>query len=550
MEFLNLLSQQDLITVGIQLASVWTLLFCVFFVCFLVQRMCSSLLKNQHVKNVISSIVKKGSIVLVVVGIISSLALLGYDSYLFVNKLDIYDHTIGKVREIPMSFWTAIGIGLLSLLGYYLATRFILKQIRKIISFCQEKVVALEFFKHSHNRIVKCFHQLQRIITTAVYILFFTFATSALALPKMVTSFLFLACRIYLVVAVAFFATNLMSTVIERLEALSVKRITKDSYLQYYQQLRGLIPLFQRCLELALYMLTANLVLRQIQYVEQFATLGIQAALVIGVFFASRVVIEIANLLLEQTLLKSDSLSLEELQRRKTLVPLVKSLARYCIQFAAIIVVLAIFDFDPTPILAGAGVLGLVVGLGAQSIINDLLSGFFILFENLFLVGDYVRTSEAEGIVEEVDIRTTRIRSQDGQVYIIRNGQLGTVINYSKSHTYAIVEVGVSYDSDLAKVTAVLVEAGKTLLSKSQDVIEVPEVQGLQNFGESDLVLRVRTKVRPGKHLIVARAYRQLIKEYFDRHEIEIPFARRVLILQNEQIAQELSPEVELQTAV
>ena len=118
----------------------------------------------------------------------------------------------------------------------------------------------------------------------------------------------------------------------------------------------------------------------------------------------------------------------------------------------------------------------------------------------------------------------------------MRNGQLNKVVNYSKGYTYAVVEVGVAYDSDLNFVRDALLEAGETLARNNPDVLATPEIQGLQNFGESELLMRTRTRVKPGCHLQVARDYRTLIKETFDAKGVEIPFARRVLLFSKENL--------------
>ena len=160
--------------------------------------------------------------------------------------------------------------------------------------------------------------------------------------------------------------------------------------------------------------------------------------------------------------------------------------------------------------------------MGAQPVINDLVSGFFILLENLFLVGDYIETGTARGTVEAVDIRTTRIRDPNGQQHILRNGQLGAVINYSKKYTYAVVEVGVLHSADLDQVSQLLEEVGSTLNSQTVDVLEPTQVQGVERFTGEGPILRTVTRVKPGRHQQVARIYRRLVKEKFDEIGIKL----------------------------
>jgi small conductance mechanosensitive channel len=296
----------------------------------------------------------------------------------------------------------------------------------------------------------------------------------------------------------------------------------------------GLMPLLRRCLEYIVYVFVATFVLLQVEFISHFATYGPQVVKAIGIYFLSKVIIEVANLLVDKSMGKTDDLTESERQRQLTIVPIIKSLLKYSVYFAAFVLILRAFDLNPMPLLAGAGILGVVVGFGAQPLINDIVSGFFILFENIFLVGDFVETAEARGTVEAIEIRTTRIRNPDGHVHILRNGQIGAVVNYSKEYTHAVVEVGVAYDSNLDHVYRILSETGEKLKEKNPSVLEKTEVRGLKNFGESELLVRTITKVKPGRHRGVARELRKMIKEAFDAEGIEIPFARRVIIFQNE----------------
>ena len=152
------------------------------------------------------------------------------------------------------------------------------------------------------------------------------------------------------------------------------------------------------------------------------------------------------------------------------------------------------------------------------------------------MLGDFIETGSARGTVESVQLRTTRIRDPNGQLHILRNGQLDGVVNFSKEYTNAVVMVGVAYDSDLDHVFEVLAKAAETLKAGNDNVIEATRVQGVDDFGESEITIRIVTRVKPGQHQGVAREYRKLIKEAFDREGIEIPFARRVVIFENDEV--------------
>jgi small conductance mechanosensitive channel len=213
------------------------------------------------------------------------------------------------------------------------------------------------------------------------------------------------------------------------------------------------------------------------------------------------------------------------------LIPLFRSLLQYLIYFTVGVSILYTLDINPTPILAGAGIVGIAIGLGAQALINDIVSGFFILFENYYLVGDYVEAGKAEekvveGVVEAIELRTTRIRHPNGQLQIIRNGEMGSITNYSKQYIFAVVEVAVPYNSELVHVYQVIESVGQQLKTDYPDVLEPTQIDGVESLGESNLLLRTLTKVKPGKHLQIQRILRKNFMDTLLREGILLPASR------------------------
>ena len=188
------------------------------------------------------------------------------------------------------------------------------------------------------------------------------------------------------------------------------------------------------------------------------------------------------------------------------------------------VLVLASFEVDIMPFLAGAGMLGVVIGLGAQQMIHDVVSGFFILFEDIFLVGDFVEGGGARGWVEGIDFRTTRIRDAEGRLHIVRNGLFDQVINYSKEWVNALVDVPIPHKADLSQVNTVLEEAAEKLFAERDDLIEKTNFKGIVQITSGGIVLRSVTKVKPGRHVKVALRLRQIIVDGFHEHGLE--FAR------------------------
>lgn len=213
----------------------------------------------------------------------------------------------------------------------------------------------------------------------------------------------------------------------------------------------------------------------------------------------------------------------------RTLRPLAESLLRSVVYFVALVMVLRELGVDATAILASAGVVGLAVGFGAQHIIRDVISGFFILAEGLIQVGDVITVGEHTGLVEHISVRATRLRKYNGELWSIRNGEINVFGNLNRDFNRAIAEVGVAYEADLRRAMAVLQQVGEAWAAGHREIVLAPpEVQGIMQFGESQLMVRLVVMVKPLQMWTAERELRALVKEAFDREGIEIPFPRRV----------------------
>lgn len=468
--------------------------------------------------------------VLWLIGGVLLLAVLGVNGALILQGADLLVYYRDLMEQISPDFWSRLGWGILYTLAAVAVTTLLVRLVGRLLSFLQNRAKAYEQIQVNDESIESFFATLNRIQRNGLWMTASALAAGFLGFPPIVGSTLFTLLRIYLIVALGLLVVRAVAVIVVTLDGLSRRYWRSDSWLRYYDQLRGLIPLLRRSLEYAVYVVVATLVLLQVESVAQFAEWGPRLVQIIGIFFLARVAIEVVNLLVDRWLSKSGAdVSQEARQRQLTLAPLSKSLLRYLVLFGAFVLILRVIGFDPAPVLAGAGLVTLIVGLGAQPVINDVVSGFFILFENLFLVGDYIETGSARGVVEAIDIRTTRLRDPDGQQHILRNGQLGDLINYSKEYTFAVVHVGVAYHSDLEKVYRVLREVGERFAEEHPDVVAPTEVAGLEDFGSSELLVRTVTRVRPGRHLQATRDLRTRIKVAFDHNDIEIPFPQRVL---------------------
>lgn len=298
---------------------------------------------------------------------------------------------------------------------------------------------------------------------------------------------------------------------------------------EYYAALRRLLPVIQRSIEAIVYVSVATVIVRRFEALESFAPYGPLLIRMISMYLAASVVVEVARVLVARLLLAHPSAADDTQRRRITFVGLIQSILKYIIYFIVSMMVLEDIGIDPTPILAGAGIVGLTVGLGSQKIVADLLNGLFLLFEDQILQGDYIKIGDTEGLVEQMSLRLTRVRDRFGRLHIMRNGEIQNVINYSRGWTLTVVEMGVSYEDDLAKALRVIEEVTAQLPARMPgEVLEKPQVKGIETMGESALLVRIETKVGPGAHFDVKRTLHRLLVDGFNANGLEIPYPKSI----------------------
>ncbi|MDK2928381.1 MAG: moderate conductance mechanosensitive channel [Bacillota bacterium] len=218
-------------------------------------------------------------------------------------------------------------------------------------------------------------------------------------------------------------------------------------------------------------------------------------------------------------------------RRAQTLQALLNSLLRYSLYFIAALVVLDAFGVPTASVVASAGLVGLAVGFGAQNLVRDVITGFFILFEDQYGIGEYVSLSGVEGIVEDIGLRTTRLRDFNGDLHVIPNGQITLVTNKSRGPRRALVEVGVAYESDLRRVQEVLEGISREIAASMPEIVEGPTVLGATAFGESQVSFQILARTAPMAEWKVEREIRRRAKEALEAAGIEIPYPHRVVIL-------------------
>ena len=223
----------------------------------------------------------------------------------------------------------------------------------------------------------------------------------------------------------------------------------------------------------------------------------------------------------------------EREKRARTVASLVRTVGTSLVLLIAGMMLFREIGLDITPLLAGAGVAGLAIGLGAQSLIRDVFAGTFILLEDQFHVGDVIRAAGVSGQVEKITLRMTIVRDLHGVVHFIPNGEIKVASNLTKEWSQAVLEIGVSYEEDVDRVIRVLTEIGQGLADDEtfgKLVLESPQVLGVEALADSQVTIRILAKTLPLKQWDVARELRRRIKARFDREGIQIPYPHRVVI--------------------
>lgn len=219
-------------------------------------------------------------------------------------------------------------------------------------------------------------------------------------------------------------------------------------------------------------------------------------------------------------------------QRVRTLLPLIRKVILVALTVVVGLTVLSELGINIAPLLAGAGVVGLAVGFGAQTLVRDIITGLFILIEDTISVGDYVTLGGHGGTVEALSIRSIRLRDPSGTVHTIPFSDVTTVINYTREFAYAVLEIGVAYREDVDRVMRVIEEVGQELRQDPDQQVHILEdlqMQGLDRFDDSAVVVKARIKTAPGMQWAIRRAFNRLLKHRFDAEEIEIPFPQQTI---------------------
>ena len=224
--------------------------------------------------------------------------------------------------------------------------------------------------------------------------------------------------------------------------------------------------------------------------------------------------------------------ALERAKRARTLGSVVNNVATVLISGIAVLTTLREFQVDIAPVLTGAGIVGLAVGFGAQTLVRDVISGFFLILENQVRVGDVAAINGTGGLVEALNLRTIVLRDLEGTVHVFPNGAIQTLANRSKDFSYYVIDLGISYREDPDRVAAVIRQISDQMRADpafAPWILDAVEILGVDAFGDWSVVLKLRIKTVPLKQWEVGRELRKRIRRRFGEENIEIPFPERVV---------------------
>jgi small conductance mechanosensitive channel len=272
--------------------------------------------------------------------------------------------------------------------------------------------------------------------------------------------------------------------------------------------------------------------------IDWIITSGLSILLILVIAYALARFYRVAVQRLRETITKSAEERLrietpEEVRKRVlTLSGILEKTGVVVIWVIASMIILKQIGIDIGPVLAGAGIIGLAVGFGAQNLVRDVISGFFMLLENQVRVGDVAILNGTGGLVESINLRTTVLRDLSGVVHVFSNGTISTLSNMTKEWSAMVFDVGVAYKEDTDRVAEIMSAVAEELRADDnfRNLILGPiEIFGVDSFGDNAVVVKARLKTKPIQQWTVGREYRRRLKKAFDEKGIEIPFPHRTI---------------------
>ncbi len=263
---------------------------------------------------------------------------------------------------------------------------------------------------------------------------------------------------------------------------------------------------------------------------DQLTRVGLILVQIVATLILGKIILRLGALFIDRVFrVKKDKVQAMSEAHITTLNKLLKNILRYMVYFFLGTMILSLLGIPIASLLAGAGIIGLAIGFGAQNLVRDIISGFFILFEDQFTVGDYIETGGAHGFVEELGLRVTKVRGFAGELFIVPNGKIEEVTNFARENMRVRIIVGIAYHEDLEKAMKVMQEACDQVGEEHEGVAETPQVLGVLELNDSSVDIMIVGRAKPLQNWSVERLLRLRVKQALDRAGIEIPFPQRVI---------------------
>lgn len=244
---------------------------------------------------------------------------------------------------------------------------------------------------------------------------------------------------------------------------------------------------------------------------------------ILVIFLITRLMIRIVYKMIDQFLQRQEKSKISVNPRRLVTVgELLKNVAAVVCNFIMVLIILSEFNFELGPLLASAGVLGLAIGFGAQSLVKDIITGFFIILEDQFAVGDTIKSGEFRGTVELIGLRTTRIIGLNGETYIIPNGLITSVTNFSVSNSLAVVELPVKNEKRVNETMSLIQQALEGIAVRQPELLQDPEVLGIQSLTTAEYVVRIVGECHPNSRAVAEREILKDIKQAMEAEELRL----------------------------
>lgn len=256
------------------------------------------------------------------------------------------------------------------------------------------------------------------------------------------------------------------------------------------------------------------------------------AVIFIVIYFLTKII----NKLINRTIRKRQNFHIIKDQKRaETLINTLKKVVNYFLIFIGIMIALETFGVDTKSIIATAGIGGLAIGFGAQSLVKDLITGFFILVEDQYSVGEHIQVEGYEGIVEDLGVRVSKIRDFSGELHIIPNGNISTVTNKTRGSMRALINVSIAYEEDVAKAIKILEEECEIFSEKHDEIISGPIVRGIETLGDYSVDIGIMAQTKAMEQWPIEREMRKEFKSALERAGIEIPYPKNIIYTKNEE---------------